>query len=106
MASSRVTSNGPDWQDVAKTARELERELGVVITIECGLRLATSPAHIVWIARAYASEEKRAAAEHLASASVSMLTRGGGGTDSALLLLLYELDRDIYRNKHLVIPQF
>ena len=75
----------------------MEKTLGVVITVRAMFRPKTKPASIVWIAEAWADVQAIGGQRPLASASVSMLTRGGGGTDAALLLLLYELDKDFYR---------
>lgn len=97
MASSRDTRNGPDWKDVASAAQGFERATGWWIRIRADLRLRGSQPHIVWIAEATELIPPRGVAPRSASASVSMLTSGVGGTDAALLLLLYELDKDIYR---------
>lgn len=97
MASSRDTRNGPDWRDVAQAAEYMEKTLGCVIVIRGVMRTLTKPASIVWIAEAYRELREIGVVKPWASASVSMLTRGAGGTDAALLLLLYELDKDAYR---------
>lgn len=98
LASNRDTSNGPDWRDVAAAAKHFAREWEAEVKIWAELRTCGSQPHIVWIAEARELGVKTQEAKCLGSASVSMLTRGAGGTDAVLLLLLYELDRDIYRN--------
>jgi len=97
LPSSRDTSNGPDWRDVAAAAKHFEQEWEAHIVVELQWRTVSSQPHIVWIASAIEMGKPKAEAALLGSASVSMLTRGAGGTDAALLLLLYELDKDIYR---------
>lgn len=105
MAQSRISSNAPDWRDVAAAAGFMQRSLGIVVTIRAEMSVRHSPQSILWIAEAWRKNVTTGVVELWASSSVSMLVRGGGGTDAAHLLLLYELDRDCYRRMNEIAPQ-
>lgn len=105
LASSRDTSNGPDWRDVAQAFLYLEKLTGGKVSLRAELRPTSPQDSIVWIADLWLENLVNGGPKHLGSASVSMLTRGGGGTDAALLLLAYELDKDIYRRSEGLGPK-
>ena len=106
MAVSRSTSNGPDWRDAAIAFLDIEKTAGAPVMLRSEVRTKPSRPHFVWIAECLIPPHEDGAPPVLASASVSMITRGGGGTDAALLLLAYELDRDVYRKMTGIAPKY
>jgi len=105
LGSNRDTLNGPDWRDAASALLYLEELTGGKVEVRADLRPTKGSASIVWVGDVWSALSEDGVRLHLASASVSMLTRGGGGTDAALLLLAYELDKDLYRRTEGFAPK-
>lgn len=97
MASSRDSSNGPDWKDVASAAYHFESVWEGTVEIVGRVSGATRQPSLYWTAVLCRRNQETGEVERLDLASVSMLTRGSGDTNAALLLLLYELDKELYR---------
>lgn len=99
MASSRNTSNGPDWKDVVRAANEYAREWGGVVTIVLSPYGSDKLPAMTVIARLYADQTAAMGAKPLASASVSLNGGAGGALSAAALSALYELDKELYRQQ-------
>lgn len=99
MASSRVSSNGPDWKDVTWAAQQYAEDWNGCVTIV--LRPAGTPKRPTMevVANLYADQAASRGAKPLASASVSLSVVRDGDTSAAALLALYELDKEIYRRE-------
>lgn len=104
MASSRDTSSGPDWKDVVRALLYLEKTSDT--SIRLGLRAGGTERNpvLLLVASAVSAEDISPGASIWASASVSMPGVGVGDTDAALLYLVYELDKDIYRQEQGIQP--
>lgn len=97
MAVSRDTSNGPDWKDVTRALLHFEKELraSIKISLRAG---GTEKSPILLMVASMLMENPVSGGPQLsASASVSMPGRGAGDIAAALHSLVYELDKDAYR---------
>lgn len=99
MASSRDTSNGPDWKDVTRALLDFQRSWEHPITIRLVPSGTFKFPKLTMQACAWSEDPESPAATCLAYASVSMPGNGAGDLCAALLLLGYELDKDVYRRE-------
>jgi hypothetical protein len=97
LASSRGTLNGPDWRDVATAMVEFQEMWNGVILIGITASMKGRLPNLSLTASMALPGNGNAAHAFSASASVSMLAGPSMDTDGALLYLLYELDKDLYR---------
>ena len=97
MASSRISSNSPDWKDGVSALLAMGKALGG--TTEVALRLSGTEGRpsARLMGRIVAMDHDQQAVRCLASASVGIGGNGCGDIPAALLSLAYELDRDCYR---------
>jgi len=99
LASSRDTSNGPDWKDVIQAIFNYQQfwdaHAEIVICAEGGGKTGD----LVIVARALRGRECEAAPTTLASVSVSCRREGYKGLESAIMKALFDLDVAIYRTE-------
>lgn len=97
MASSRDTSNGPDWRDVVRAGLELSSVWEVPFTVTMVLTGTAKSPEMVLEAETTAEAPENGGARPSGCARVSMRSGVAGSLEAGLLRLLYELDADIYR---------
>lgn len=97
MASSRLSSNGPDWKDVVVFLLEIQRDLNC--KVEIVLRPAGTPGRpaLDLEATALAVDTNQLVVRVLASAKLHLPGNNLGGLEAALYSLGHELDKDAYR---------
>lgn len=105
MASSRDTSNGPDWRDVARAALEFSNLWQGVVTIHLRPYGTQNAPKMTVVASLWADQKSVGVAKPLASASVNLPGTGGGDFDAVALLALYELDREVFRREAKMPPE-
>lgn len=104
MASSRETSNGPDWMDVVQAAHEFGKDWNGVVTVTLRPSGTLKDPVITVFAHLYADYRASWAQKPLASSSVLLSGKQGGDIAAAALSALYELDKEIYRQEIGVSP--
>jgi hypothetical protein len=97
LASSRDTSNRPDWTDVVRCM--LTMHTGADQRVVMTLHPLGSPdrPRMSLNAQLVQDNDQETAPQVLGSASVFLPGNNFGDIETALLSLGYELDRDIYR---------
>jgi len=97
LASSRDTSNGPDWQDVAQAILNYQSfwqgRAELVLSAVAGPKTGD----LVIVARVLSGEVEGPAPSIWASASVSCRREGYKGLESAIMKALFDLDIALYR---------
>lgn len=96
MASSRGTSNGPDWQDVAQAVLNYEKFNTCAIKIVIEARPGQKASDLLIVASAYERNSVDGEASRWASASVSCRQQGYVGLEAAIMKSLYDLDVALY----------
>lgn len=97
MASSRGTSNGPDWKDVGSALVNYQRFTGVVFVVELTASEGVKEPDLVVTAHAYEKGKRGLGARPLASASVSCRQQGYIGLESVVMKAMFDLDVALYR---------
>jgi len=92
LASSRSTSNGPDWQDVAATLQAFEAINRVSLTVRMSAELGKGGLDLLLTASADGIEAGEQEAKCLASASVRCSKQGYRSLEAGILQLIYRLD--------------
>jgi len=97
LASSRGTSNGPDWRDVVTFLLEIQRDNNC--KVEVTLTPTGSPGRpgLDLFAQALAVDADQQVVRVLGSAKLHLPGSNFGGLSAALYSLGYELDKDLYR---------
>jgi len=97
LASSRDTSNGPDWQDIQSVIADLQSSLDCRITVEMVLVQDKKVPRLRWTLTAYPYQSEPTEARRSVSLSVPCLASGAQmGVASiyrGLLALDYEASR-------------
>lgn len=105
MASSRDTSNGPDWKDVARAMLEFEGGEENILTVKIAASGTQNAPKLLLLAAKTGPAGAPLVPQLLGSASVHMPGSGAGDLCAALLSLLYELDKDEYRRTEGLQPR-
>ena len=92
LASSRDTSNGPDWRDVAQAMLNYEHFNGCQIEVAVTALKGTKTPDLCVIARSLKDNEDGLGVIVLASASVRALQTQYRSMDAVILKCLYDLD--------------
>lgn len=96
MGSSRGTSNGPDWKDVAGAIVNYSHFTGVVFVIDLTATEGAKQPDLVVTAHAYEKGKRGTGARPLASASVSCRQQGYTAVESAVMKAMFDLDVTLY----------
>lgn len=92
MASSRGTSNGPDWQDLAETLTAFEKQNRVNIEITLTRVREGDAVDLLLTAKAWDPIVDRRVAKPLASQDVLCRAERIRTVEAVLFYLLYQLD--------------
>jgi len=96
LASSRGTSNGPDWQDTAQAVVNYQRFTGVVFVVELTATEGAKQPDLIVTAHAFEKGKRALGARPLVSASVSCRQQGYIALESVVMKALYDLDVALY----------
>jgi len=102
LASSRDTSNGPDWQDVASALVNYERFTGVVFVVELTASEGAKSPDLLVTAQAFEKGSRSLGARPLVSVSVSCRRQGYLKVESAVMKAMYDLDVALYAGNHVL----
>jgi hypothetical protein len=92
LASSRETSNGPDWKDLAEMLSAFDKQNRTRSTIEiCGWTTAGEP-DLSITAKSWAQEDDRRVAKPLALVNVQWRRERFRTMEGLFTYLLYQLD--------------
>ena len=95
MASSRGTSNGPDWKDVTQALVNYERFWGCQITLSIHLDGSNDVRVMMLEARADPTNNSNSGLLHSVLVSASMRSLNAVTLSAAILNVLHKLDREV-----------
>jgi len=94
LASSRYSSNGPDWTDLDVVMRAVEEFHAVYVDITISTQTIGSRGGLLVMARATRRDKKALGARPSVSRSLRIGYGDPGQVVAALFRLIHELDRD------------
>lgn len=97
MASSRGTSNGPDWKDVASAVVNYQHFTGVEFVVELTSATGEKQPDLIATAHAYEKGTRALGRRPLVSSSVSCRSQNYLSLESVVMKALFDLDVALYR---------
>ena len=98
MASSRDSSNSPDWKDIAEAIHSFQMSEELVVTLHLHAEQGKKGVELCVTAMASALDQSSTALPPLVSASAKCSTIGLKSLEGALLHVLYALDFQLAAN--------
>lgn len=100
LASSRGTSNGPDWRDVGSAQVSYQKFTGVLFVIELTASEGAKQPDLIVTAHAYEKGSRGMGARPLVSVSVSCRSQDYTHLESAVMKAMFDLDVALYAGNY------
>lgn len=92
LASRRLSSNGPDWTDLAEMVNSFERQNGITLEVTLSQEETNGAPDLKLTAKAWLPKSDRRVVKPLASMSVTCRRERVRRLEGAITYLLYQLD--------------